>query len=196
MNAEERRAEKRVRPPGDALLDFALWPASLSPPPRLPLSALGPPAACLAAGDRVILADIAAIGLGLRLVAPPPACDSLGAAPAVHVYLKLRDYRPQAPTDRLSVFFHASAMFVQPTPAGLGLGLRILRQGHGSSFEKALELLDVSRFGVPELVPWIDALVRQSRQGNHLRETGLDLDVLLEEPELALLPPIGKGTEE
>lgn len=189
MDAQERRAEKRVRPPGDAVLDFALWPARLPPPSRLPIEKLGPPAACRRAGDRLVLADIAAIGLGLRLSAAPDVAGRLAAAPALDVYLRLRDYRPHAPNGWLSLFFHAQTARVLAGPDALLFGLRLLRQGRGSSFEKALELLDISRFGAPELAAWVDAVTRNAASPSPMAGPGLELDRLLDEPALALPPP-------
>jgi hypothetical protein len=188
MDAVERRAEKRVRPPGDAIVDFALWPAELTPPSRLLLHVLGPPSASRLTGDSLVLSDISAIGLGLGLHAAPATTTPLAASPALFIYLKLRDYRPHAPTGVFSLFFHAQIARASVTPEGLGLGMRLLRQGRGSFFEKALELLDVSRFGVPELVVWIDAVVRGIQEPDRMLSPGLDLDRLLDEPELGLVP--------
>jgi hypothetical protein len=191
MDAVERRAEKRVRPPGDAVTDFALWPAELIPPSRLLPRELGPPVASRRAGDQLAISDVAAIGLGLHLCAAQDAAAGLSAVPALYLYLKLCDYRPLAPNGVLSLFFHAQIARAAVTPEGLDLGMRLLRQGRGSFFEKALELLDVSRFGVPELVVWIDAVVRGSKEKEPDRRLGpgLDLDLLLEEPELGPVPP-------
>jgi hypothetical protein len=188
MDAVERRAELRVRPPGDVVLDFALWPADLHSPSRLPVSDLGRPTVCRQTGDRLTLADATAIGLGLALVAPPAACACLSAAPALFVYLKLRDFRPQAPNGVLSLFFHVLAARVETRPDGLGLGVRFLRQGRGSSFDRTLELLDVSRFGVPELAVWVDAVARGMTRSERTPGPGLDLDQLLDAPELGLAP--------
>lgn len=192
MDAQERRAEKRVCPPGDTVLDFALWPAEVVSPYRLPVQALGPPLACRAAGDRLVLADITAIGLGLCLCTAPDTSERLAASPALFLYLKLHDYRPLAPTNALSLFFLAQMARATLHPATLAMGLRFLRQGRGSSYEKALELLDISRFGVAELVTWIDALARHIDQPNRAPSPGLDLDRLLDEPELGRMPPEGK----
>jgi hypothetical protein len=189
MDAVERRAEKRVRPPGDAVTDFALWPAELMPPSRLLPRELGPPVASRRAGDHLAISDVAAIGLGLHLCAAPDAAARLAAVPALYLYLKLCDYRPLAPNGVLSLFFHAKIARAAVTPKGLDLGMRLLRQGRGSFFEKALELLDVSRFGVPELVVWIDAVVRGAQEPNQRLSPGLDLDRLLDEPELGPVPP-------
>ncbi|EHJ47510.1 hypothetical protein DFW101_1502 [Solidesulfovibrio carbinoliphilus subsp. oakridgensis] len=185
MDAVERRAEKRVHPPGDALLDFALWPADPFPPVRLPLSVLGPPAACRRSGQHLELSDIAAIGLGLRLSGPPDVLARLSGAPALFVYLKLRDYRSHPSTEVLSFFFLAQNVRADPLPGGLRFGLRLLRLGRGSSFEKALEFLDVSRFGARELTVWIDAVAREGQRQAEGLGPGLDLDGLLLEPELA-----------
>lgn len=192
MDAVERRAEKRVRPPGDALLDFALWPAEPAPPPRLLLPVLGLPATCRLAGDTLVLIDITAIGLGLRLDAGAAPRERIAAAPAVFVYLKLREYRPKAQGGVLSLFFHARSVRVEPLPDGLALGLRFTRQGRGSSFEKSLELLDVSHFGVPMLAAWIDALVRDMEEPQQAQGPGLDLDRLLDEPQIGLTPTAGQ----
>lgn len=189
MDAVERRAEKRVRPPGDAVTDFALWPAELIPPSRLLPRELGPPVARRRAGDQLAISDVSAIGLGLHLYATPDVAARLAAVPALYLYLKLRDYRPLAPNGVLSLFFHAKIARAAVTPEGLDLGMRLLRQGRGSFFEKALELLDVSRFGVPELVVWIDAVVRGTKEPDRRLGPGLDLDLLLEEPELGPVPP-------
>jgi hypothetical protein len=185
MDAIERRAEKRVHPPDDALLDFALWPADPFPPVRLPLSALGPPAACRRSGQDLVLSDIAAIGLGLRLSGPPDVLARLSGAPALFVYLKLRDYRSHPSTEVLSFFFLAQNVRAETTRDDVRFGLRLLRLGRGSSFEKALEFLDVSRFGARELTVWIDAVARDGQRRAGGLEPGLDLDALLLEPELA-----------
>uniref|UniRef100_I2Q4Y5 Uncharacterized protein n=1 Tax=Desulfovibrio sp. U5L TaxID=596152 RepID=I2Q4Y5_9BACT len=185
MDAVERRAEKRVHPPGDALLDFALWPADPLPPARLPLSALGPPAACRQCGQHLELADVAAIGIGLRLSGAPDILVPLAEAPALFVYLKLRDYRSHPSTDTLSFFFLAENVRAETIRGGLRFGLRLLRLGRGSTFEKALEFLDVSRFGARELTVWIDAVAREGQRQATGMGHGLDLDELLFEPELA-----------
>jgi len=184
MDAVERRAEKRVRPPGDAVLDFALWPAEPFPPARLPLARLGPPVASRRTGQRPELADLAAIGLGLHVSGEPEVLAPLAVAPALFVYLKLRDYRPHPPGDVLSFFFLAQTARAETIPEGLGFGLRLLRLGRGASFEKSLEFLDVSRFGVRELAAWIDAVARAGQQRESGVGPGLDIDDLLIEPEL------------
>jgi hypothetical protein len=181
--AMERRAEKRVCPPGDAVLAFALWPSVPAVSPRLFLSVLGPPLAKGPAGHGLELADITARGLGLHVRAEPGVLERLAASPALYVYLKLRDYRPQAPAEVLSLFFHALTAHAVSQPDGLALGLRLSHQGWGSVHEKALELLDVSRFGVPELVAWIDALARNMALPRRTACPGIDLDHLLDEPE-------------
>ncbi len=188
MEHVERRAEKRVCPPGDVLLEFALWPAAPEAPARLDLAALGAPTACRRNGDRMRLADVSAIGLGLVVTAVQPARTLLAQAPALFVYLKLRDPRPDAPTDVLSLFFHARTARAGDGPEGLRLGLRLLRQGRGSSFEKALELLDASRFGVSDLASWIDAVVREMERPPAMPGPGLDLDRLLDELRPTLEP--------
>lgn len=195
MDPVERRAEKRVRPPGNAVLDFALWPSELSPPARLPLSLLGPPLVSRRGGHILELADIAAIGVGLRLSGLPDALAPLARAPALYIYLKLRDYRAHPSVDALSFFFLAQNVRVQATDAGLRFGLRLLRLGRGSSFEKALEFLDVSRFGARELNVWIDAVAREGQRPTLGAGPGLDLDELLLEPELAGSPVMQKEEE-
>lgn len=196
MDAVERRAEKRVRPPGDAVLDFALWPADPFPPARLPLAMLGPPVASRRTGERLELADIAAIGLGLHVSGDPAVLVTLAVAPALFVYLKLRDYRPHPPGDILSFFFLAQTARAETIPEGLGFGLRLLRLGRGSSFEKSLEFLDVSRFGVRELAVWIDAVARAGQRQASVVGPGLDIDELLNEPELAVIPVNAQRNEE
>ncbi len=194
MNPVERRAAIRVRPPGDAVLDFALWPADLSPPVRLPLSRLGPPPVSRRGGQALELADIAAIGLGLHVSGQAEALAPLAGAPALYVYLKLRDYRAHPCMDALSFFFLAQNVRVQATDTGLRFGLRLLRLGRASSFEKALEFLDVSRFVARELHVWIDAVAREGQRRTPDAGPGLDLNGLLLEPELAD-PPVGRPEE-
>lgn len=109
----------------------------------------------------------------------------LSGAPALFVYLKLRDYRSHPSTEVLSFFFLAQNVRADPLPGGLRFGLRLLRLGRGSSFEKALEFLDVSRFGARELTVWIDAVAREGQRQAEGLGPGLDLDGLLLEPELA-----------
>ena len=180
--AMERRAEKRVCPPGDAVLDFALWPAAVATPPRLPISELGPPLASAATGQDCLLVDVTGQGLGLFVRAVPAVRQRLAAAPALFVYLKLRDYRVGVPDAILSLFCQALPAHVDLLPDGLALGLRLVRQGRGSAHDKALEILDVHRFGVPELTAWTDAVAR-CRQGQPQQVlAGLDLDRLLDEP--------------
>ena len=182
MDAMDRRAEKRVRPPGDAVLEFALWPAAVEPPLRLPLADLGPPAASRRQGCRLIVADVSAIGIGLELFAPGPAIDALADAAAFFLYLRLRDYRPQTAGERISLFFHATAARIAATPDRLFAGLRFVRQGRGSPFDKILEFLDISRFGAPGLAAWIDAVVRDEHRPGHAPDPGVNLDRLLDEP--------------
>jgi len=181
MDPVERRAKNRTPPPGDAVLDFALWPAEAVPPCRLPIAALGAPSACRRIGDRLVLIDVTAIGLGLHIHTVPEAALRLAYAPAAYIYLKLRDYRPQAPADLLCLFFHAQNVRADCRDRKIDLGLRLLRQGRGSSFEKSLELLDVSRFGTPCLAAWIDAVVRRLARPPERPGPGLDLDHLLDE---------------
>ena len=182
MDAMDRRAEKRVRPPGDAVLEFALWPAAVEAPTRLPLADLGPPAASRPTGCRLIVADVSAIGVGIELTAPAPIIDALAGAAAFFLFLRLRDYRPQTAGERIPLFFHATAARIAATPEQLLAGLRFVRQGHGSPFDKALEFLDVSRFGVPGLAAWIDAVVRDENRPDHNPAPGVNLDRLLDEP--------------
>ncbi|MEA4856479.1 MAG: hypothetical protein AAGU21_06840 [Solidesulfovibrio sp.] len=185
MTFTERRAEKRVRPPRDAVLDFALWPAEANPPMRLPLAALGPPSARHRPGQRLELVDVASLGIGLRLFAEPSVLAGLAAGPALFVYLRLHAYAPLDAAGPLSLFVHAATVRADAGQGETRFGLRILHLGRGSTFEKAIELLDVSRFGVRELAAWIDAVDRHG----HRRETGmaegLDIEALLAEPDLA-----------
>ena len=189
MDPVERRAEKRIRPPGDAVLDFALWAAEPDPPCRLPIGVLGAPSACRRVGDRLVLVDVAAIGLGLHVHAAPESLPRLAQAPALNVYLKLRDYRSQSPSDMLSLFFYARNVRANLRERTIDLGLRLLRQGRGSSFEKSLEMLDVSRFGSPSLAAWIDAVVRRLERPRQHSGPGLDLDHLLDEPAFSIPLP-------
>ncbi|WP_300158835.1 hypothetical protein [Solidesulfovibrio sp.] len=183
MVLSDRRAEKRVQPPQDAVLDFALWPAPAFPPIRLPLAELGPPASRGLPGQHLVLADAAPLGLGLRLSAPPDVVAALTASPALFVYLKLRDYGDAGVA--LSLFLHAATMRSQPEEGGGRFGLRIAHLGRGSNFEKSIELLDVSRFGVKELAAWTDAVSRHGQRLDAGQDDGLDLDALLAEPALA-----------
>ncbi len=192
MVFSDRRAEKRVQPPQDAVLDFALWPAAPSPPIRLPLAELGPPAARSLPGQQLVLSDAAPLGLGLRLWAPAEVAAALTTAPALFVYLKLRDYGDAS--EALSLFLHAATMRSQPEDGGGRFGLRITHLGRGSNFEKSIELLDVSRFGVKELAAWTDAVSRHGQRLDDGRDDGLDLDALLAEPALAgPAPSTAKG---
>ncbi|WP_428567327.1 MAG: hypothetical protein ACP59X_07695 [Solidesulfovibrio sp. DCME] len=194
MAFTERRAEKRVHPPQDAVLDFALWPAVATPPLRLPLAGLGPPPARRRPGQDLELVDVASLGLGLRLHAAPAVLEALAGVPALFVYLKLRAYESLAATGPLSLFVHAAVMRAEAVAETLRLGLRILHLGRGSTFEKALELLDVSRFGVTELAAWINAVDRHGHRRESGLDDGLDLEDLLAEPALAgQAPPTGEG---
>jgi hypothetical protein len=189
MDAVERRAEKRVRPPGDAVLEFALWPAAPAAPARLPVSALGRPAASRRDGCRLTVADISALGIGLELDAPAPVIAALASTPALYLYLRLRDYRPQTDGELLSLFFHAATARVAASADNLFAGLRFLRQGRGSTFDKALDFFDVSRFGAPGLAAWIDAVVRDEHRPGRDPAPGLNLDRLLDEPDVSAAPP-------
>jgi hypothetical protein len=180
----DRREEKRVHPPEDAVLEFAVWPAGTVPPPRLPLEALGPPRACSRSGLRLELADAAPLGLGLRLWAGPETTSALAEAPALFLYLKLRDYRYDDPGGVLSLFAHAVTAHADPQDGGVRFGLRITHQGRGSSFEKSIELLDVSRFGVTELAAWADAVDRRRQRREAGAADGLELETLLAEQAL------------
>lgn len=182
MDAVERRAEKRVHPPGDAVLEFALWPASPAAPARLPIAELGRPAASRRGGCRLTVADISVLGIGLTLDAPTAALEALAVAPALFLYLRLREYRPQTEGELLSLFFHAATARLTRSAGRLQAGLRFLRLGRGSSFDKALEFIDVSRFGAPGLASWIDAVVRGELRPDHDPAPGLNLDRLLDEP--------------
>ncbi|OLN26784.1 hypothetical protein DVDV_2484 [Desulfovibrio sp. DV] len=185
MDAVERRAEKRVRPPGDAVLEFALWPAPPAAPARLPLAELGRPAASRRDGCRLVVADISAQGIGLTLDAPAAILDPLAAVPAFFLYLRLREYRPQTEGELLSLFFHAATARLTLSAGRLQAGLRFLRLGRGSPFDKALEFVDVSRFGAPGLASWIDAVVRGELRPDHDPAPGLNLDRLLDEPDVS-----------
>lgn len=189
MNEMERRAEKRVRPPGDVVLEFALWPAALDAPARLSLAELGPPVASRREGCRLVVADISAIGIGIELAAPGATVAALAGAPALFLYLRLRDYRPQTAGELISLFFHAKSARVAATPEHLFAGLRFERQGRGSPFDKALDFLDVSRFGAPGLAAWIDAVVRDEHRPGHDPAPGLNLDRLLDEPGVSAPSP-------
>ena len=224
MDERDRRAEKRVRPPGDAVLEFALWPTAVAAPARLALAELGPPAVSRRAGYRLLVADISAIGIGIELSAPTPAgclgradaggapipapapalapalapapasapaltMDTLAGTPAFFLYLRLRDYRPQTAGELFSLFFHATAARITATPGHLFAGLRFVRQGRGSPFDKALEFLDVSRFGAPGLAAWIDAVVRDEHRPDHDPAPGVNLDRLLDEPGVSASSP-------
>jgi hypothetical protein len=181
--AMNRRAEKRICPPADAVLQFALWPTASDVLTRLPLSVLGPPLASAGAGHGFVLADITVQGLGLHVRAEPTVLECLAASPALFVYLKLRDYRYQPPNGVLSLFCRALPTHVARLQDCLTMGLRLIHQGRGSAHEKALELLDVRRFGLSELVAWIDALARDRQALSRKYEPGLNLDYLLDEPE-------------
>ena len=185
MDAVERRAEKRVRPPGDVVLEFALWPAPPAAPARLPLVELGRPAASRRGGCRLVVADISAQGIGLTLDAPAAILAPLAAVPAFFLYLRLREYRPQTEGELLSLFFHAATARVTLSSGRLQAGLRFLRLGRGSPFDKALEFVDVSRFGAPGLASWIDAVVRGELRPDHDPAPGLNLDRLLDEPDVS-----------
>ena len=182
MDAVERRAEKRVRPPGDAVLEFALWPAPAVAPARLPLAEIGRPAASGRCDCQLTVDDISALGIGLTLDAPAAILAPLAAPPALFLYLQLRDYRPQADGEVLSFFFHTAKARLVPSPGRLQAGLRFLRLGRGSPFDKSLEFIDVSRFGAPGLASWIDAVVRGELRPDHDPAPGLNLDRLLDEP--------------
>ncbi len=190
MDAVERRAELRVRPPGDALAAFALWPAVGPAPARLSVAALGRPAASRRDGCRLTLLDASSIGLGVELVAPQTALTTLAAAPAWFVYLTLRECRPEAEGGLLSLLYHAVTARLQPSPGVLSAGLRLTRQGRGCPFEKAIDFFDVSRFGSPDLAAWLDALARAVARPAPGDGPGLHLDRLLEEPTLSADAPI------
>ena len=189
MDAVERRAEKRVRPPGDAVLEFALWPAAPAAPARLPVSALGRPAASRRDGCRLTLLDASSIGLGVELAAPESALDALADAPAWFVYLTLRECRPEAEGELLSLFYHVAVARLRPSPGVLSAGLRLARQGRGCPFDKAIDFFDVSRFGSPDLAAWLDALARSAARPAPAAGPGLHLDRLLEEPALSADAP-------
>jgi len=187
MRTVERRAEKRVRPPVDVILDFALWPADTVVPARLPLAALRAPTACRDGGQRLTLADVASIGLGVRLKGQPDLLERLHGLDALYVYIKLHEYRPEAASAALSLFFHADIAWAECVQECLTMGLRVRHLGRGAAQEKALEFLDVSGFGVKELAGWIDALCRGGLSPDAARPvSGLHLDTLLAEPELTL----------
>ena len=115
--------------------------------------------------------------------------DTLAGAPAFFLYLRLRDYRPQTAGELFSLFFHATAARIATTPGHLFAGLRFMRQGRGSPFDKALEFLDVSRFGAPGLAAWIDAVVRDEHRPGHDPDPGVNLDRLLDEPGVSASSP-------
>ena len=190
MDAVERRAELRVRPPGDALAAFAVWPAVGAAPARLPVAALGRPVASRREGCRLTLLDASSIGLGVELAAPQTALDALAAAPAWLVYLTLRECRPGAEGELLSLFYHAVVARLQPVPGVIAAGLRLARQGRGCPFEKAIDFFDVSRFGSPDLAAWLDALARAAARPAAVHGPGLHLDRLLEEPALSADAPM------
>lgn len=190
MDAVERRAELRVRPSGDALAAFAVWPAVGPAQARLSVAALGRPAASRREGCRLTLLDASSIGLGVELAAPRVALDALAAAPAWLVYLTLRECRPGVEGELLSLFYHAVVARLQPAPGILAAGLRLTRQGRGCPFEKAIEFFDVSRFGSPDLAAWLDALARAAARPAPVDGPGLHLDRLLEEPALSADAPI------
>ncbi|WP_233489660.1 hypothetical protein [Solidesulfovibrio fructosivorans] len=183
----ERRAEKRVHPPVDVVLDFALWPADTVVPSKLPLAALRPPTACRGRGQALILADVASIGLGIRIEGPAGLLSRLHRLDALYIYLKLREYRPMTANAALSLFFHVKIAWADLEPGSLTLGLRVLHLGRGAASEKSLEFLDVRGFGVKELAGWIDALCRDNLGPEAVTQaSGVHLDTLLAEPELTL----------
>jgi hypothetical protein len=190
MDAVERRAELRVRPPGDALAAFAVWPAASPAPARLSVAALGRPAASRREGCRLTLLDASSIGLGVELAAPDSALDTLADAPAWFVYLTLRECRPEAEGELLSLFYHAAVARLRPSPGVLAAGLRLTRQGRGCPFDKAIDFFNVTRFGSPDLAAWLDALARAAARPALAAGPGLHLDRLLEEPELSADAPI------
>lgn len=190
MDAVERRAELRVRPPGDALAAFAVWPAGGPAPARLTVAALGRPAASRREGCRLTLLDASSIGLGVELAAPQIALDALAAAPGWLVYLTLRECRPEAEGELLSLLYHAAVARLRPSPGVLRAGLRLTRQGRGCPFDKAIDFFNVSRFGSPDLAAWLDALARAAARPALAAGPGLHLDRLLEEPALSADAPI------
>lgn len=190
MDAVDRRAELRISPPGDALAAFAVWPAADPAPARLSVAALGRPAAARRDGCRLTLLDASSIGLGVELAAPQSALDALADAPAWLVYLTLRECRPEAEGELLSLFYHVAVARVRPSPGLLAAGLRLTRQGRGCPFEKAIDFFDVSRFGSPDLAAWLDALARATVRPAPAEGPGLHLDRLLEEPTLSADAPI------
>jgi hypothetical protein len=192
MDAVERRAELRVRPPGDALAAFAVWPAVGAAPARLPVAALGLPVASRREGCRLTLLDASSIGLGVELAAPDSALAVLAAAPAWLVYLILRECRPEAEGELLSLVYHAVVARLRPSPGVLSAGLRLARQGRGCPFDKAIDFFDVSRFGSPDLAAWLDALARSAARPAPAAGPGLHLDRLLEEPALSADAPIAQ----
>lgn len=192
MDAVERRAELRVRPPGDALAAFAVWSAVGAAPARLPVAALGLPVASRREGCRLTLLDASSIGLGVELAAPDSALAVLAAAPAWLVYLTLRECRPEAEGELLSLVYHAVVARLRPSPGVLSAGLRLARQGRGCPFDKAIDFFDVSRFGSPDLAAWLDALARSAARPAPAAGPGLHLDRLLEEPALSADAPIAQ----
>lgn len=192
MDAVERRAELRVRPPGDALAAFAVWPAAGPAPARLSVAALGRPAASRREGCRLTLLDASSIGLGVELAAPDSALTALAAAPAWFVYLTLRECRPEAEGELLSLVYHAAVARLRPSPGVLAAGLRLTRQGRGCPFDKAIDFFNVSRFGSPDLAAWLDALARAATRPALAAGPGLHLDRLLEEPALSADAPIAQ----
>jgi hypothetical protein len=192
----DRRAEKRVQPPADAVLDFGLWPAPLATPLRLPVTALGPPPASRRAGHGLRLVDATTLGLGLRLAARPSVLAGLASAPAWYLYVKLLDYRFPSPLPPLCLFVHGSNARVAISEQDVRVGLRILHLGRGSTFDKSLDMLDVSRFGVSDLAAWIDAVGRQGQRSESAVNDGLDIEELLSEPALAVPhPPTEEGND-
>jgi len=81
----------------------------------------------------------------------------------------------------LSLFFYARIAVAKQTESRVSIGVEFLRQGIGARLEKTLELLNVEKYGVEDLMRWCTQFARQQLPQAARLCQGLSLDRLLDE---------------
>ena len=177
------REDLRVDFPQEYLKGMALWFCPKTNYLRLPLENLPQPDFRMPAGsgDALSIKDISSKGLMLRIDNPARTLAIDPETMGMFIYLQLHAPWNNDLSYLLSLFFYARIAVAKQTESRVSIGVEFLRQGIGARLEKTLELLNVEKYGVEDLMRWCTQFARQQLPQAARLCQGLSLDRLLDE---------------